>query len=106
MGKRKTTTRKPQKKMNEKLDVQFSCLFCNHEKSVICTIDKKINIGTLRCKVCGQNFQSPINSLSQPVDIYSDWIDACEAIAEEQDQQDHDFIEKDDYEDEDEGVNY
>ncbi|KAG7806878.1 hypothetical protein KL921_004672 [Ogataea angusta] len=72
------------KKVKQKLDTQFSCLFCNHEKSVNCTMDKKINIGSLSCKICGQSFQTPINSLSQPIDIYSDWVDACEAVAEQE----------------------
>ncbi|QEL61548.1 hypothetical protein CJJ09_003695 [Candidozyma auris] len=52
-------------------------------KSVICTLDKKNGVGDLACKICGQSFQTAINSLSQPVDIYSDWIDACEDLAEE-----------------------
>lgn len=82
MGKRKAT-RKPPKKVRQKLEVTFTCLFCNHERSVICTLDKKNSLGELHCKVCGQSFQTAINSLSQPVDIYSDWIDACEDIAEE-----------------------
>lgn len=84
MGKRKSA-RKPVKKIKQKLDVTFSCLFCNHEKSVICTLDKKNSLGELHCKICGQSFQTAINSLSQPVDIYSDWIDACEDLAEEAD---------------------
>ncbi|KAH3666842.1 hypothetical protein OGAPHI_003291 [Ogataea philodendri] len=44
----------------------------------------------LSCKVCGQSFQSPINSLSQPIDIYSDWVDACEAVAERVDAKEED----------------
>ncbi|ODV65264.1 hypothetical protein HYPBUDRAFT_114158 [Hyphopichia burtonii NRRL Y-1933] len=82
MGKRKTA-RKPVKKIKQTLDITFTCLFCNHEKSVICTLDKKNSLGELHCKICGQSFQSAIHSLSQPVDIYSDWIDACEDLAEE-----------------------
>lgn len=82
MGKRKTAA-KPQKKIKQTLDTTFRCLFCNHEKSVICTLDKKNGMGDLHCKICGQSFQTAINSLSQPVDIYSDWIDACEDLAEE-----------------------
>lgn len=82
MGKRKTAA-KPQKKIKVKLDITFRCLFCNHEKSVICTLDKKNGVGDLHCKICGQSFQTSINSLSQPIDIYSDWIDACEDLAEE-----------------------
>lgn len=84
MGKRKKSSRGPVKKLKQKLDTQFTCLFCNHEKAINCTIDKKTNIGTLTCKICGQSFQTSINSLSEPIDIYSTWIDACEAVAEEE----------------------
>ncbi|KAG0669013.1 AAA ATPase Elf1 [Pichia californica] len=84
MGKRKKSSRGPVKKLKQRLDTQFTCLFCNHEKAINCTIDKKSNIGTLTCKICGQSFQTSINSLSEPIDIYSTWIDACEAVAEEE----------------------
>ena len=83
MGKRKSSTRKPAKKIKQTLDTQFTCLFCNHEKSVICTLDKRNLLGELHCKICGQSFQTAINGLSQAVDVYSDWIDACEDLAEE-----------------------
>lgn len=83
MGKRKSSARKPAKKIKQTLDTTFTCLFCNHEKLVICTIDKKNLLGELHCKICGQSFQTAIHALSQPVDIYSDWIDACEDLAEE-----------------------
>lgn len=83
MGKRKSSA-KPVKKLKQKLDTQFTCLFCNHEKAINCTIDKKTNIGSLTCKICGQSFQTAIDSLSEPIDIYSNWIDACEAVAEEE----------------------
>ncbi|CAI5755760.1 unnamed protein product [Candida verbasci] len=83
MGKRKSSARKPAKKIKQTLDTTFTCLFCNHEKSVICSLDKKNFLGELHCKICGQSFQTSINALSQPVDIYSDWIDACEDLAEE-----------------------
>ena len=32
------------------------------------------------CKICGQNFQTTINSLSKPVDVYTDWYDATEEV--------------------------
>ncbi|KAG7193285.1 AAA ATPase Elf1 [Scheffersomyces spartinae] len=83
MGKRKSSA-KPVKKVKQTLDTTFNCLFCNHEKSIICTLDKKNSLGLLHCKICGQSFQTAINSLSQPVDIYSDWIDACEDLEEEE----------------------
>lgn len=46
-------------------------------------MDKKAGIGDLRCSNCHQNFQSAINYLSAPVDVFSDWIDACEAVAQD-----------------------
>lgn len=84
MGKRKAAA-KPVKKIKQKLDVTFRCLFCNHERLVICTLDRRYGVGDLSCKICGQTFQTGINSLSQPVDVYLDWIDACEDLAEEAD---------------------
>lgn len=85
MGKRKKSSRTPVKRVVQKLDTKFNCLFCNHDKSVSCTLDKKNSIGTLSCKICGQSFQTRINSLSQPVDIYSDWFDAVEEVNQGQD---------------------
>lgn len=105
MGKRKSSAKAP-KKVKQRLDTQFTCLFCNHEKSINCTIDKKANIGTLTCKICGQSFQTSINSLSEPIDIYSNWIDACEAVAEEEAERNQEGEDDDegDYNDEDKPV--
>lgn len=80
MGKRKKSSRGPAKRVTQKLDTKFNCLFCNHDQSVSCTLDKRNSIGTLSCKICGQSFQTRINSLSQPVDVYSDWFDAVEEV--------------------------
>lgn len=80
MGKRKKSTRTPVKRAVLKLDTKFNCLFCNHDQSVTCTLDKKNSIGSLQCKICGQSFQTRINGLSQPVDVYSDWFDAVEEV--------------------------
>lgn len=84
MGKRKKSSRKPQgPKKKEPLPTAFPCLFCNHEKSVSVKLEKKAGTGELSCKVCGQHFQTGINYLSAAVDVYSDWIDACDAVAKE-----------------------
>jgi transcription elongation factor Elf1 len=58
-------------------------LFCNHEKAITVKLDKKAGVGNLHCKVCGQRFQTGINYLSHAVDVYSDWVDACEDVAQE-----------------------
>ncbi len=84
----------------------FPCLFCNHEKSVTVKLDKKAGVGQLSCKVCNQQFQCAVNctshlvlgpfsehrtwhlcfgctDLSAAVDVYADWVDACDAVAKE-----------------------
>ncbi|PIA92406.1 Transcription elongation factor 1 [Cercospora beticola] len=81
MGKRKAAKREGPKKKKEPLATQFKCVFCNHESSVTVKIDKKLGLGNLSCKSCGQGFQTSTTYLSSPVDVYSDWIDACEAVA-------------------------
>jgi len=84
MGKRKKAAKKPTgPKKNEPLPTIFPCLFCNHEKSVSVKLDKKAGVGQLQCKVCNQQFQCAVNYLSAPVDVYSDWVDACDAVAKE-----------------------
>lgn len=45
----------------EPLQTTFSCLFCNHENCVIVKLDKKLGLGNLSCKICGQRFQTGIN---------------------------------------------
>jgi transcription elongation factor Elf1 len=82
-GKRKSSSKPQGPKKKEKLPTTFQCLFCNHEKSVSVSIEKKSGVGNLQCKVCGQTFQTNINYLSAPVDVYADWIDACDAVAKE-----------------------
>ncbi|RKF79213.1 Transcription elongation factor 1-like protein, partial [Golovinomyces cichoracearum] len=81
-GKRKAAAKKPVgPRKNEPLPTVFPCLFCNHEKSVMVKLDKKSGVGHLHCKVCNQQFQCAVNYLSAAVDVYSDWVDACDAVA-------------------------
>ncbi|KAL6631625.1 Elf1-domain-containing protein [Neocallimastix sp. 'constans'] len=79
MGKRKAK-RKQVVRKRPVLDTQFNCLFCNHEKSISVKMIHETKVGELKCRICGANYQSPINSLSHPIDVYSDWIDACEEL--------------------------
>jgi transcription elongation factor Elf1 len=36
-------------------------------------------LGTVACVQCGEAWSGKIHHLSEPVDVYSDWLDACEA---------------------------
>ncbi|KAJ3318503.1 hypothetical protein HDV06_000436 [Boothiomyces sp. JEL0866] len=84
MGKRKSTTRKPQKKLKTVLDKSFPCFFCSHEDTVTVKFNQQQKVATLK-------------SLTEPVDVYSDWLDVCEEVnknhkpQEEQEQDDSDF---------------
>ncbi|KAJ8663363.1 hypothetical protein O0I10_000602 [Lichtheimia ornata] len=79
MGKRKVKRKAP-KKLKEKLDSQFNCLFCNHEKAIECKIDQSNKVGHLTCKICDVSWQCNISYLDEPVDVYAAWIDACEDV--------------------------
>uniref|UniRef100_A0A6Q2Z7Q4 Transcription elongation factor 1 homolog n=1 Tax=Esox lucius TaxID=8010 RepID=A0A6Q2Z7Q4_ESOLU len=80
MGRRKSKRKPPpKKKLTGNLDTQFTCPFCNHEKSCDVKMERARNTGIISCTVCLEEFQTPITYLSEPVDVYSDWIDACEA---------------------------
>lgn len=35
--------------------------------------------GSLTCRICDASFQMPIHHLHEPVDVFSEWLDACEA---------------------------
>ena len=62
-GKRKKSAKRATgKKKLDPLPTQFACLFCNHDDSVVCKLDKVHRIGNLICKVCGQGHQCVINS--------------------------------------------
>ncbi|KAK0259390.1 hypothetical protein LTR29_007986 [Friedmanniomyces endolithicus] len=102
MGKRKKSSRKPMgpKKVSlttpaafvarsdtpqrDPLATSFKCPFCDHDTSVTVSIDRKTCIGTLDCRNCGQHYQSSsdMRSLMQAVDVYYEWIDACEIVNE------------------------
>ncbi|KAK4137593.1 Elf1-domain-containing protein [Trichocladium antarcticum] len=83
MGKRKSSSKPQGPKRRDPLPTLFTCLFCNHENSVSVKLDKKAGVGTLECKVCGQKFQCGINYLAAAVDVYSEWVDAADAVAQE-----------------------
>uniref|UniRef100_A0A2K5RSY5 Transcription elongation factor 1 homolog n=1 Tax=Cebus imitator TaxID=2715852 RepID=A0A2K5RSY5_CEBIM len=79
MGRRKSKRKPPpKKKMTGTLETQFTCPFCNHEKS--CDVkmdpaswcaqassptgsgDRARNTGVISCTVCLEEFQTPITS--------------------------------------------
>lgn len=77
MGKRKSS-KPPPKKQRAKLDTQFNCPFCNSENSVGAELDFDRGVGTVSCSMCAASYTTKIHQLSEAIDLYSDWIDACE----------------------------
>jgi len=77
MGKRKKA-KPPPKKRRLTVPKSFDCPFCNHEQSVECKLIREKNMGQILCNTCNTTFEAPITYLSEPIDVYSDWIDACE----------------------------
>uniref|UniRef100_A0A452V043 Transcription elongation factor 1 homolog n=1 Tax=Ursus maritimus TaxID=29073 RepID=A0A452V043_URSMA len=68
MGRRKSKRKPPpKKKMTGTLETQFTCPFCNHEKSCDVKMDRARNTGVISCTVCLEEFQTPITYLSEPV---------------------------------------
>ena len=44
-------------------------------------MDFRLGIGSLDCRLCGASYQMPIHHLHEPVDVFSEWLDDCEAAA-------------------------
>uniref|UniRef100_A0A7N0VKW8 Transcription elongation factor 1 homolog n=1 Tax=Kalanchoe fedtschenkoi TaxID=63787 RepID=A0A7N0VKW8_KALFE len=79
MARKKNAKKPAAQKRVPKLDKSFTCPFCHHPESVECTIDKKLKIGKASCYVCSESYCVKINFLTEAIDIYSEWLDACEA---------------------------
>jgi transcription elongation factor Elf1 len=79
MGGKRKSSKPPPKKVAPKLAKLFTCPFCNNEKSVSAKLDYDSGMGKVTCETCNANYEARITTLSEPIDVYSDWIDACEA---------------------------
>ncbi|RNA44061.1 transcription elongation factor 1 -like [Brachionus plicatilis] len=81
MARRKSKRKAPPKrKMTQPLEKVFTCPFCNHEKSCDVKMELDKNTAHIRCTVCSEDFQTVINYLTEPIDVYNEWIDACESV--------------------------
>jgi transcription elongation factor Elf1 len=70
-----------QTKKRVKLSKMFKCPFCANEDTVECKMDYRASIGSLHCRLCGAAYQMPIHHLNEPIDVFSEWLDDCEAAA-------------------------
>ena len=58
---------------------RFKCPFCATEDAVECEMKLREGTGSLNCRMCGASFQMPIHHLHEPIDVFSEWLDECEA---------------------------
>ncbi|OAF64361.1 Transcription elongation factor 1 [Intoshia linei] len=79
MAKKRKSNKKRVKKPKIILDKIFDCPFCNHEKCCSVKLDKDTNSGAIHCTICLESYHTSTHYLTEPVDVYCDWIDACEA---------------------------
>ncbi|KAL7430410.1 hypothetical protein ACHAXM_002182 [Skeletonema potamos] len=49
------------------------------EDVVECKMDLKNGTGSLACRMCSASYSMPIHHLHEPVDVFSEWLDDCEA---------------------------
>lgn len=61
------------------LSKRFKCPFCANDNAVECKMEHRKGTGTLTCRICDASFQMPIHHLHEPIDVFSEWLDACEA---------------------------
>lgn len=61
---------------------RFKCPFCANDDTVECKMDFRAGIGSLSCRLCAASYQMPIHHLHEPVDVFSEWLDDCEAAAQ------------------------
>ena len=77
---KKKSRKAPVKIKKETVATIFDCPFCNNKKVVEAKIIKKEMKGTIECRLCESKWACKISSLSEPIDIYSEWIDECDKI--------------------------
>ena len=49
------------------------------EDVVECKMDLSKGVGSLACRMCSASYQMPIHHLHEPIDVFSEWLDDCEA---------------------------
>ncbi|XVF25723.1 hypothetical protein REPUB_Repub13aG0238400 [Reevesia pubescens] len=49
-------------------------------------------IGEAFCRICQESFSTVITALTEPIDIYSEWIDECERVNNLEDDADQDEV--------------
>lgn len=76
MGRRKKAAKKAVKKKRPTVAKVFKCILCNHDKSVTCRVNYDNRVGELNCSICAASYRTAAHELTEPIDIFTDWLDA------------------------------
>eukprot|EP00316_Scyphosphaera_apsteinii_P003042 CAMPEP_0119315084 /NCGR_PEP_ID=MMETSP1333-20130426/34398_1 /TAXON_ID=418940 /ORGANISM="Scyphosphaera apsteinii, Strain RCC1455" /LENGTH=101 /DNA_ID=CAMNT_0007320317 /DNA_START=25 /DNA_END=330 /DNA_ORIENTATION=+ len=79
MGKRKRA-KPPPKKAKPKVSTVFDCPFCGKNGSCAVKMEMDVKMGKITCDACGAKYEARISALSEPIDVYAEWIDMCEDV--------------------------
>lgn len=78
MGRRKVRRTKIKKTpLVQPIEKRFACPKCHQDSVVQCRIMKVQKRGYAFCSVCEAQFRCKANNLTNPIDVYSEWVDEC-----------------------------
>jgi transcription elongation factor Elf1 len=60
--------------------IVFDCPFCGKTDACAVRMDFEHKLGTIQCDACAAKNDSRISRLSEPIDVYAEWIDQCEEV--------------------------
>jgi len=63
------------KEAHRKLGTVFRCPICKRGESVECRIDPKRKAAEASCWACEASYATAADALTEPIDVYSEWID-------------------------------
>jgi transcription elongation factor Elf1 len=77
MGGKKKSMKKVVKKKRMTVPKVFKCLRCYTPNAVTCKLVLEPNnmTGHLTCSTCGAKFSTRINKLTEPIDLFTQWLD-------------------------------
>mmetsp|Transcript_15123 Transcript_15123/g.17125 ORF Transcript_15123/g.17125 Transcript_15123/m.17125 type:complete len:96 (+) Transcript_15123:279-566(+) len=80
MGRRKRAQKQVKTQKKATVAKIFKCPFCTHDDAVECKMNRSRGLGSLTCRICGAKYQTTITYLSEPIDVFCEWIDECDAV--------------------------
>ena len=89
--------------IKQKVDTVFDCPFCNDTKTVEVSMDHNHGVADIKCRVCLAKFQTEIHHLTEPIDVYCEWIDECDKLNKKLNQpEEHKSVDEDEVDEEEE----